>query len=356
MKFTQKTFIDNCERCYRLAIFFTVVGLAYQGHAQILVDDVTMIDTIGYTDFGVTKIASVNYPPSNLFDGKLASCWVSDPSQKNTQSIFIRVPKTQNDSISLGIFSGYGKSKSLFRKNSRPREITLYFYSAHTPDGYVSEIAYQCKAFPLPESQQITLKDTFGIQQFKLMYTRNDIRAYGENNLHHLKKLNVIDSMALIRLDISDIYEGDRYKQDVCISEIFFDNCYAVIVDKEQKGEITDVYQNDAEDALWINKNDKAIEVYADSTSSLQIIEQSKDNEWAIVIAMPNDIYGRAEVTYMLFDLIQGKLINDKLKNILDAYNPGEPLYLNEIDGKVYIVNEAVKGEDTIVELRHYFY
>ncbi len=112
--------------------------------------------------------------------------------------MFIRVPDAQNDSISLSIFSGYGKSKSLYNKNSRPREMILNFYSAYIPDGFVSESHYQCKAFTMPDTQSIALKDTFGIQQFRLIYTRNDIRAHGESNLPHLKYLNLIDTMGII--------------------------------------------------------------------------------------------------------------------------------------------------------------
>jgi len=356
MKFTQKTFISNCNRCYSLAIFFMAVGLTCQVHAQYLADDITLTDTVAYTDFGFAEIANMKYPPSNLFDGKLTTCWVSNPSENNTQSVFMRIPDAPNDSISLSIFSGYGKSKDLFVKNSRPREITLHLYSAYTPDGYVSEMGYQCKAFPLPESQRIVLKDTFGIQQFRISYTRNEIKAHGTNHLSHLKPLNLIDTMGIMKFDISGVYEGTRYKDDDCISEIFFDNCYAVMADKQKGGSISHVYLNETEDALWIDKNDEQVRVYADSVSTLQIIQQSNTNEWAILIAMPKDIGERAEATYLLFDLIQEDLITDELQHVLQAYDPGEPLYLEHMEGKVYVVNESATGKDAPVELRHYFY
>jgi hypothetical protein len=129
-----------------------------------------------------------------------------------------------------------------------------------------------------------------------------------------------------------------------------------VIADKQINGRINNVYLNGKEDALWINKNDKEIKVYADSESVLQIIQQSHNNEWAIIITMPRDIEGRAEVSYMLFDLIQEEPINDNLKHILSSYNPGDPLYFKNIESKVYVINESAKSKEAMVELRHYFY
>jgi len=356
MKFTQKTFISNCNRCYSLAIFFMAVGLTCQVRAQNVADEITLTDTVAYTDFGIAEIANMKYPPSNLFDGKLTTCWVSNPSENNTQSVFMRIPDAPNDGISLGIFSGYGKSKDLFVKNSRPREITLHFYSAFTPDGYVSEMGYRCKAFPLPESQSLVLSDTFGIQQFQTIYTRNEIKAHGANHVSRLKPLNLTDTMAIMKLEISGVNVGTRYKDDVCISEIFFDNCYAVMAENQKGGNIRNVYLNETEDALWIDKNDEQVRVYADSVSTLQIIQQSNNNEWAILIAMPKHIGERAEASYMLFDLIQEEPITDKLQHVLHAYDPGEPLYLENMEGKVYVVNESATGKEAPVELRHYFY
>jgi hypothetical protein len=319
-------------------------------------EDIALTDTLAYTDYGITEIADMRYPPSNMFDGTLTTCWVSNPSQQNTLGVFLRIPNAPNDGISLGIFSGYGKSKDLFVKNSRPREITLHFYSAYIPDGYVSEMGYGCKAFPLPDSQRLVLDDTFGIQQFQTIYTRSEIKAHGTNHVSRLKPLNLIDTMGIIKLEISGVYEGTRFKDDVCISEIFFDNCYAVMADKQQGGNIRNVYLNETEDALWIDKNDEQVRVYADGKSTLQIIQQSMNNEWAILIAMPKDIGERAEATYMLFDLIQEELITGKLQHVLHAYDPGEPLYLENMEGKVYVVNESATGQDAPVELRHYFY
>jgi len=332
------------------------MSLTCQVIAQNNTINVAMRDNSQYTDFGISEIANNNYPPSNLFDGKLNTCWVTNLSGESTRSLYIRIPETLNDSIYINIFNGYGKSRSLFEKNSRPREITLHFYSAFTPDGYVSENNYLCKAFQLTDSQTIEITDTFGIQRFLLQYTRNDIREFGSKHQHLLNHPNCIDTLELIMLQVSGIYHGDKYPQDVCMSELYFDNCYSVQADKEKSGTIADIYLNEEENEFWINKNGDPVKIYSDSTSILQIIQKSSDNEWAVLIAMPNNIEGRAEASYLLFDLIQEELVNLKLKQIIDSYIPGQPLYLETIENKQFIIGNSFPEKELKVELRHYFY
>ncbi|MDP8217450.1 MAG: hypothetical protein P9M03_01860 [Candidatus Theseobacter exili] len=348
MKNIQKKPTSKFKHCcsFLLLLFFaTSFSLLY---AQTNVTEVTMTDTLEYTDFGFHNIANINYPPSNLFDLKVNTCLVSKADNKKSKSFFIRVPNIYNDSIYLNIFSGYGKSKDLYQKNSRPKEINISFYTAFIPEGYVTESHYTCKAFQLPMQQTIYLSDTFGIQQIQLRFSVNDFKAHSTNNL--------IDTIMLVQLEIADTWKGDKYIDDICISEIFFNDCYASLIKQNNEGEIDTIYLNTEENTLFISKNQNPIEIYKDNESVLQIIQKTNNNEWAIVNTFPREINGRVETTYLILDLLKKEVINQELFNILPDYYPGEPIFLEENNGEIYLVHETATSFIQKIRLIHFFH
>lgn len=263
-------------------IYFSVLK------AQTNSTEIVLVDTMAYTHFGLKQISHKNYPPSHLFDSKVNTCWVSAFNNNSlTKPVYIRVPEISSDSIIVNIFSGYGKSESLYNKNSRPKEVQLTYYSAYTPDGHVSENAYQCEAYQLPVKQIISLKDTFGVQCFQLLYNTNNFVEHQKRILENrnLFKNNLIDTFSLVKLEIIDVWEGSQYKDDICISEIYFNDCYMSHVNNNDY-EIKRVYLNAEENELLIDKADTTIVVYTDKASVLQSIQLSDDKKWAILITM----------------------------------------------------------------------
>ena len=164
----------------------------------------------------------------------------------------------------------------------------------------------------------------------------------------------MIDTIMLVQIEIPDIWIGDKYPEDICISEILFNDCYVSHIMKAVEGPIESLYLNAEENALFIAKNQDSIEIYKDSESVLQIIQETKNKEWAIISASPSEIGGRVENTYLIFDLLKREVINHKLSKMLPDYYPGEPIFLEENNGKIYLVHETAISARRKIELRHY--
>lgn len=168
------------------------------------------------------NFSNKKYPPSNLFDNNLKTCWVSDFGKIKDSSIYIKIPK--KNQFSIDIFSGYGKSKSLYFKNSRPKKIRVKIFVAINPSGYVTEIGSFYRAMKYPNENIIYLKDKFGTQSFNIQFSHKKIIDFQNMVLKDfdLKFKKKIDHSCLIlKLEIIDIYKGSKY-DDLCISEIIF--------------------------------------------------------------------------------------------------------------------------------------
>ncbi len=337
---------------FLLAICFSVLK------AQTNSIEIVLVDTLAYTHFGLKQMSHKNYPPSHLFDSNVKTCWVSAFNDHSvTKPLYIRVPDISSDSMIINIFSGYGKSESLYNKNSRPKEIQLTYYSAYLRDGHVSENAYQCEACQLPIKQIISLKDTFGVQRFQLLYNTNNFVEHQKRILENRNIYNnsVIDTFSLVKLEIMDVWEGDKYKDDICISEIYFNDCYMSHI-KNSNYEIKRVYLNAEENELLIEKADTTIAVYTDKASVLQNIQLSDDRKWAILIAMPAERAGRTETSYLVVDIVAKKVINQELTHYFSGYNLGDPIFLKECNGEAFLIYDMENNETDKIKLRHLRY
>lgn len=132
------------------------------------------------------------YVPQNAFDGNKATCWAMDVKKiEDERDRLINVKVYGTALRGLNIYNGYQKSESLYKKNNRPRNILI---AIADPDNYK---LIKKKFF---EGQ---LKDTFGAQYIAL---DPPVSINGET----------------ISIFIEDWYEGDAYKDHICISEIEF--------------------------------------------------------------------------------------------------------------------------------------
>lgn len=356
MKITPKLLMNKYRHFYNALILLLLSNALLNAQSTEEWTELTVIDTMQYSSFSTNHIPDNNYPPGHLFDADYNTCWVSKLNDNNSEpSIYFALPHHRVDKLDIRIFPGYGKSKSLFLKNARPEEITLSLYTGIIPDGYVSETASICKVIKLPYKQTLMLKDTFGLQNFSIQYPRESLQNQQEKILSKYDAEFTIppfDTLTLVKLEIVKAYEGSTY-DDICISEIFFNDCYISSAKEYENIKIHDVFINEQENTLLADiGKDENVVVFKDTTSVLQIAEISKDKKWAVTISMPAEISGRAETSYQIFDLLTKEDISQQLEEILTGYNAGEPLYLEQNKGKNYLVYPAGINEKRKIELR----
>ena len=317
-----------------------------------------MTDTMEYTFFGTEHISDFRYPPSQLFDASFSTCWVSYMRNDSTYpSVFIAMPENLTNNIILNIFSGYGKSETLFMKNSRPGKIQISLHTAIVPDGYVSEYGLLCKVFQSPYQKTFILKDTFGLQKISLQNIYEKFKSHHNKVLSEYKSrfdFPLLDTLVLFKMEILSIYPGTAY-DDICISEVFFNNCYISAAGQAFDSSIGNVYVNEDENTLLVDtENQNAVAVYNEPESILQIADITNDNSWAILISVPLETQGRVETQYRIIDLLNKEEMSDTIKNLIPDYRVGEPLYFEQMNGKNYLVFQRLPDKVRKIELRHF--
>ncbi|MCK5760310.1 MAG: hypothetical protein KAH33_03395 [Candidatus Delongbacteria bacterium] len=332
------------KNCYKFIILLTVLIYANNSYAEGNINwiDILLPDTTEYVDFGGINIDNNSYPPSNLFDGDLSTCWVS----KKYSSPFIKLPEINN--IVLNIFSGYGKSKELFYENSRPKRIQVNVFCAINPSGFVSECAVLYKAVKFPEKYIINLTDSFGVQSINLNITQKKISDF-KKKIHKLYdstfEIPRAETCFIIQVDILESYKGSKY-DDICISEIFFNDRF-ITLNSSISDNIKKVYLNSDEDTLYIDtETRKEITVISGGSSFFQIIEVTKDNKWAVLISMPKEIEGRAATTYHLVDLVNKTIANSQLERTNNNYFPGNSMHFIHLDDQKNYLNYLGKDNE----------
>lgn len=354
MKFIQKKLMKAFRIYYRMMIFLLVFAFGNKVSAQQKTEwvEIFLIDTLKYVQFGVSNVYNNKYPPSNLFDSKYNTCWVS-VSKKNNSALFLKLPELEN--IIINIFPGYGKSEELFFQNARPKKIRLSVYAAINPDGYVSEIGALYKAVKFPQEQIVHLPDSFGIQSISLTIPHENLLEF-ENEIYKLFNAEFEmppgEEGLILKMEIVDSYAGSKY-DDVCISELFFNDCF-ISPQQQTVYSVDTVYLNETENALLLNSSlHQAEVVYRDTLSVLQIMEISENKKWAILISMPAKIEGRAETTWLLVDLLGKTIVNSQLEKTAGRYLSGNEIYFKYIDNdRVFLMYHAKDGKFYQLELR----
>jgi hypothetical protein len=291
--------------------------------------DIELIDTMAYTAFSHNPNDSKSYPPSHLFDGNFSTCWVagSEKSHENPR-IKIRLPYLPNI---LNIYPGYGKSKSLFNKNSRPGKIKLTIHVGINPEGYISENAVMYKSLRYPDEHIVNLKDTGMIQHVPLKFPLEKVSSFQkEVSAKFKQELNypAADTCLILEIEILETRKGSKW-DDICISEIHFNDRF-VTDNSKDVANIKDVFLNKEENTLLVSlPNQPERKVYSDKKSVLQIVDVSKNKKWAVLISMPSNIQGRAETIYLLADLLNRKIVNKELEKVTGTYTSGTELFFD---------------------------
>jgi len=356
MNFIQKKPIKSFRNYYRILVFLIVIVFSKNLAAQEETNwvEIFLTDTIDYTSFAVSNIFNDKYPPANLFDTKLNTCWVcSSKKSPNISSLFLKLPELNN--IVINIFPGYGKNKELYFQNARPKKIRLNVFAAVNPDGYVSEHGMLYKSVKFPEEQTVHLADSFIVRSVSLDFYQKDLADFKKRvylSYDSTYKMPKAETCLILKIEILETYPGSKY-DDVCISEIFFNDCF-ISSHPQTANPIKKVYLNDDENTLLLDDSvhQRGV-VYCDTLSVLQIIDVSENKKWAIIISMPAEIEGRVETTYLLFDLLNKLMVNFQLEKCIGNYLPGNEMYFkSDENGRTYLTYLAKDGEIHKIELR----
>lgn len=273
------------------------------------------------TDFYHPEETS-KYPSVNLFDGFLKTCWVAGSANKNRHSVlYIKVPdEIPPERLILNIFSGYGKSRKLYRANARPEKIKISLLAACNPEGYSTEVVdnYLTEKYPL--DKQIVLADTFGVQSFPLHFNKKDLLGFQDKYLKKCK-LSVkgdtmnIRSAFILKLEITDVYKGSEY-DDICISEIFFNNRF-VTAFPDRYDQVNNVYIKDEYMLMADYADKKGVLIIKDGSSVFTMVDWEAHSNWAVLHYVESDEAGqgsRIEESYLLIDLKNRKTVNNEFE------------------------------------------
>lgn len=337
-----------------LLIFFVCPGIWAQKADNWV--EVSMTDTMEYAFFGTEHIPYRGYPPSQLFDASFSTCWVSHILNDSIYpSVFIALPENLTNNVELNIFSGYGKSEPLYLKNSRPREIRISLHTALVPDGYVSEYGFLSKTLKSPYQETVFLADTFGVQKISLRNIYEKFEPYHYQALSGYKShfdFPLLDTLVLVEMEILSIYPGTVY-DDICVSEIFFNNSYISEAGITFDSNISNVYVNEDENTLLVDFEDReAISIYSEQDSILQIADIAHDNSWIILISMPGEVGNRVETQYRIIDVKNKEDISNKIENSIPDYIAGEPVYFEQSGEKIYLVLQRFTDRVNRIQLR----
>lgn len=306
-----------CEFIACLIILNTGITMGVSAQPGIKPEEIKLFDTSDYTSFYVDRIYSDRYPPSNLFDGDFKTCWVNGSEKRKHNSIlYFRIPEL-ND-LKMNIFSGYGKTRTLYYQNARPAKIRLTLYAAMNPEGYVTENAILYKAYPFPREQVIVLADSFGIQTASLNLPEKEIATFKRRVYHCYDSASahpIADTCLIGKLEVLESNAGTKYT-DICISEIFFHDRFVSYKPKSYP-QIKKVYENLEQNALLLDDTEKRGKVvFRDTSQVVHLMQVSPDKRWAILLTQPAKIQGRVETTYHLVDLVNKEIVNKRIESI----------------------------------------
>ncbi len=318
--------------CTMLIFFVFIAGIVYSHtplktfldfnqETQIWID-ITLIDNENQMQLNATSalqsadnVLKGKYGAAKLFDQDFTTAWVEGTEGAGVQeSVLFILPEGRTR---LNIMNGYTKSKSLYKKNNRPKKLKLTLYAGVNPEGYVSEIAAVYKSLPYPEEYIIDLSDTCSVQSFAVPVSWKEINKFKKETIDSYTNdfdIPPADTSVIIKLEINEVYTGSRW-DDTCISELFFNDVYIHNPLEEKYTQIDSVYVNDQNNTILIDYVQyKGMDLYTDPESILQIIDTSPDNQWVILIRMSAAPSPRHQTEYLLLNTFLGQVMNSAVR------------------------------------------
>ncbi|MEE9306025.1 MAG: hypothetical protein V3V57_00705 [Spirochaetia bacterium] len=189
----------------------------------------------------------VCYPPEQLFDGDPGTCWVeAAPGNGVGEWVLFLVNRPVR---ALRLVNGFARSQSLYENNNRIKGLRLSFAVGFTAPGLVSELDYYLHFVTDLKQAELELEDTMEPQpvDFAVSYEEHEDliwealdRFYDSHPLfmreiekdlglepniskeelkHNQDLIFDVFGMSCLRLEILEVYPGDRY-DDTCLAEI----------------------------------------------------------------------------------------------------------------------------------------
>jgi hypothetical protein len=319
-----------------LSIVCIIWPLRISAEQQMLWEDIHLTENQGDASFSTDHLGAGEYTPENAFD----TTWICVADMaKPLAPIYCKLSSL--DTVILGISSGTTKNTPRFTQYPGPLKIRLSLYAAVQPQGYVSETGALYRAVSFPGKQTAILKDRFGVQPLALNFEKKPVSEFQKRvDRHYQEKFDVpaAESCIILQIDIT----GTPFNDSV------------VSADQSPEPRIQNVYLSEEENRLLFDtRREKGITAFYAPSSVLQVLEVSETKKWAILIAMPADIQGRAETTYLLVDLFNKNLFNPQLEKMTRASIGGNLLYFKtEKDGRLYVIYADTEGKEHGMELR----
>lgn len=285
------------------------------------------------------------YGVFKLFDNDTSTAWVEGERDSGTGvSVYIRIPGNLRR---IEIFNGYGRSKYLWERNNRVKNLNLTVYIGIHPEGYVSEngLVYLAKQFQ--EEVPLDLKDYFGMQSVEFPLSWEILYDFRDNVIaqyHNEFDMPFSNVSFIIKFEITGIYKGSTW-DDTCISELGFISSYLPGTNQIPYPLVNHVYiDGNRENRILADiPEENGIVLLEDENSVLQLMEYSEDRQWITVIRMPSEIgTGRTETEWMIINAMLSKIMNPIIEKTENIQLEG-PFFLISRDGKLYL--EHVSGE-----------
>lgn len=171
---------------------------------------------------------TVTYDPFKAYDNNLSTAWSEGVEGDGIGEVLI-YPLCDSDRIeneNLRIFTGYAKSKDLWLKNNRPRNIKIFILKS-TEHSWNKNTSFPMDITVVDE-QYATLKDVFDWQPLpieKSKITFENRKKASDESLEKEEMRKYWDSREeyFVGIQILSVYPGTKYK-DTLISEISYDN------------------------------------------------------------------------------------------------------------------------------------
>ncbi|MBU1077913.1 MAG: hypothetical protein KKH98_11515 [Spirochaetes bacterium] len=274
------------------------------------------------------------YSAYNLFDRDKNTCWAEGKDDDGVgEFILFQIDESVDDFV---ILNGFAGTNPFFQKNNRVKEMELSIYVGANKPGEASEIFTIYNASEYPEKKKIVLKDVKEAQRTILSLDWEDVIKFKEK-----VKATIGPELKyeyFIKLVILSIYKGSQYN-DTCLSDIIV---------KGGNEEVEKVYVNDTENTLLLDTfSEKGIILEQDETSVFQILETSKNKEWAIIIRMPAEAdESRAETEYYLYNTVLRKKVDSSIL----PENVGPMNEFEETENNIYLkfTDKKTAKEDSI--------
>lgn len=163
------------------------------------------------------------YGPAKAFDGQLDTAWSEGVEGDGIGEVLVADLSPEKP---LKIFTGYAKSKDLWLKNNRPRNIKIFILkSTETSSNQSDTFPYNITVI---DEQYATLKDVFDwqplpVEKSKMTFENREKATdekYSEEERYEYGKRR---ENYMIGIQILSVYQGSKY-QDTLISEISYED------------------------------------------------------------------------------------------------------------------------------------